>query len=116
MVDSFARHPPDGKRASLVPALLRLLNEQVGSRDVWVLRSLNDIVLLARDDSRSAWFVRVRTDVDEVGTTAYYLIEYLMAPADAPWPNATVHGIARTPQAAAEMAVTSIVRSGGWSV
>jgi hypothetical protein len=79
--------------------------------DVWALTSHKDLVLLARDDYTSPWFVRIHP---RTYAPAGYHVRYLMASGDAPWPHAIVGGSADSVKIAADMVATSLERCGGW--
>lgn len=91
-------------------SLLPVLSESFRSIDVWGLTSLYHLWLLAADDWRSPWFVRI---------SAYpgheYRISYRMAEVDAPWPDALVEGLASDTQTACEFVLIAMKRSGGWT-
>jgi hypothetical protein len=87
--------------------LLTSLEPLCAMYDVWGLTSLNTLVLLAEDDFRSPWYVRV------VGLRGYE-IRYLMHPDEAPWPDAVVAGEGDSVADAVAMIETAMVRSGGW--
>lgn len=90
--------------------LIARLRELDHPNHVWGLTSHTRLCLLAQDSSATPWYVIV-----EALSKRDYTVEYLMPPSIAPWPNARVHGGARSADAAVEMIVTAMDRSGGWS-
>src|SRR5262245_33488325 len=86
---------PDGAASML--DLLPELAEVCKSIDVWALRSLDRLCLLAEDDYRAPWFVIVAA-----GGDGAYDIEYRMRPTEAPWPSARVSGQASSKAEALE--------------
>jgi hypothetical protein len=111
--DSFLKDPPDTCRPDLIPELLPLIDESVPERRIWLLRSLNGIVLLSEDDPKSPLFVRVQAHA-EVETHPCYEIDFEMRPVEAPWPGARVHGVADSKERAAAMIAIAVERCGGW--
>jgi hypothetical protein len=113
MLESYQRDPPDGGRATLLPELLPLLDAAVGERRVWLLRSLNHLVLLARDDWQSPWFVTVspRAGLD---IEPCYGIAFPSRESNERWPEDCSSGLARSTERAAEMVAIAVELSGGW--
>jgi hypothetical protein len=79
-------------------------------RDIWGLTSHYHLVLLAEDDYRSAWLVRV---IAQPGLG--YEIRYRWSDGDAPWNEAQVSGFAATVEDAVRMVGVAMTRSRGWS-
>ena len=90
--------------------LLPMLREACGNRAVWGLTSLTHLWLLAVDDWRSRWLVRI---------TAFpgngFRVSFRMPDADAPWPDAMVDGEARDERHACELTLIAMRESGGWA-
>jgi hypothetical protein len=90
--------------------LLPMLSEFCKPFEVWGLTSLYHLWLLAADDWRSPWLVRI---------TAYpgdeYRISYRMAEVDAPWPDALAEGLASDKLTACQFVLIGMKRSGGWN-
>jgi hypothetical protein len=89
--------------------LLPLLDQAFGTTPVWGLTSLHRLVLLSEDDFTSPWYVTVAALPGE------YIIEYRMRDTDAPWPEATVRGVAASKEQAVAWAKIACHRSGGWA-
>ena len=89
--------------------LLPLMEILCADLPVWGLTSLDSLLLLAKDEWHSRPYVRVYA-LPQDG----YGIEYEMPDHEAPWPNTTVHGRARSKEEAITMVRTAMVRSGGW--
>lgn len=91
-------------------SLLPVLSELCDSYEVWGLTSLCHLWLLAEDDWRSPWLVRISAFPGEE-----YRISYRMPEADAPWPGALVEGMASDRLTACQYILIGMKRSGGWS-
>ncbi len=102
-----AHNPSTGQAMIDLIAQLRELDHP---NHVWGLTSHTRLCLLAQDTSASPWYVIV-----EALNKRNYTVEYLMPSDMAPWPNARVYGRARSADAAVQMIVTAMERSGGWS-
>ena len=113
MLESYRQHPPDGRRATLISELLPLLDAAVGERRVWLLRSLNNVVLLARDDWQSPWLVTISPSA-EPDTAPYYRIAFQSRASNESWPEDYADGLALTKERAAEMVAIAVAGSTGW--
>lgn len=92
-------------------SLLPMLSELCEPLEVWGLTSLYHLWLLAEDDWRSPWLVRITASPEG----EEYKISYCMADIDAPWPGALVEGVAKGRQTACQFISIGMKRSGGWS-
>lgn len=86
--------------------LLDALPALAARYEVWGLTSLYTLVLLAEDDWRSPWWVRVSYDLQGHA----YHVRYDLA--DGPW---LVTGLAYSVQDALVRIETAMIRSGGWT-
>jgi hypothetical protein len=94
------------------PAMLALIDRLRRGPDVrraWGLTSHHQLVLLAADDYRTPWYVKLGAHGRDS-----YTIDYLLPVAVAPWPGAYVTGEAHSLQDASDMVTIAMDRSGGW--
>jgi hypothetical protein len=91
-------------------SLLPRLAEICAPFHVWGLTSLYHLWLLAADDGRSPWLVCITATPSEG-----YRIEYRTVGADAPWPKATVEGVASDEATACRLVLSAMSHSGGWN-
>jgi hypothetical protein len=90
-------------------SLLPRLAEVCAPFHVWHLTSLALLWLLAADDWRSPWLVCI-TAMPEG-----YRIHYLTMDAEAPWPEATVEGVASDEPTACRLVLSAMIHSCGWN-
>jgi hypothetical protein len=89
--------------------LLPMLAEVCAPFGVWGLTSHYNLWLLAADEPSAAWLVSISA-FPGLG----YRIQYRMAAADAPWPEALVEGMAVDEADACRLVLIAMKRSGGW--
>ena len=109
---ALAELPPENGFSRVGQQMLRLLpllSDVCAPREVWSLTSHAQLCLLAADDWESPWYVQI----DAVPWGGFE-VRYLLPPAEAPWPRATVLGYAFDETQACEMIRTAMQRAGGW--
>jgi hypothetical protein len=103
----------DNTTAEIGLMMLRLLPEIPNTfrgKRVWGLTSHYHLCLLAADDYRTPWYVRI------IGYSgSRYEIHYKMSEVDQPWPDAFVAGSAKELAQAVDMIGIAMARCGGWS-
>lgn len=88
--------------------LLKALEPVATNYEVWGLTSLFSLVLLAEDDWRAPWHVRV------IGRSNCYEIRAPMESDRETWPEGAILGLATSVADAAMMVEQAMLRSGGW--
>lgn len=107
VIEYDSRNRTGGKAMLDLIARLRALPDK---RQAFGLTSHYRLCLLAKDTYQSPWFVIVSA-LDSHN----YFIEYRMPDDIAPWPEAMVRGEAGSEDAAVEMVLTAMEKSGGWA-
>ena len=90
--------------------LLKLINETFTETLLWGTTFQNRLVIQAAESGKSEWLVIIGSR--GVGT---YFFEYLLPEEDRPWPNATVHGMAKDLGEAKLYLLIAMNKSKGWT-
>lgn len=90
---------------------VKSLDRKLGSRKVFCLTSVNDLVLLSEPDHLSPWRVFISPQDPVPGIQ----VSYWMPASLAPWQGARVTGLADNVEDAVEMTILSMAHSGGWA-
>lgn len=88
--------------------LIELINQTFKETILWGLTSHARLVIQNKDGALSEWLVIVSNLGDE------FYFEYLMPQKSSPWPNARVHGTAKTLEEAKKYLIIAMNESGGW--
>ena len=89
--------------------ILPNLDSALQNLSVWGLTSHYELMVLARDDYTSPWYVGIQAYPGEG-----YRVSYRMPDSEAPWQEARVHGIGTSAAGAADMVRIACTKSGGW--
>ncbi len=87
-----------------------MINQTFKETQIWGLTSHYRLVIQAKDDWKSDWYIIVNC----IGNNEYYF-EYLMPADKRPWEHATVRGVARSITEAKKYLLISMNECGGWS-
>ena len=91
-------------------AFIEMIDKTFLETQIWGLTSLYRLVLQAKDQWDTEWFVIVNC----IGNNEYYF-EYLMTADKRPWDNATVKGVTQNLTEAKKYLLIAMKESGGWT-